>query len=226
MNKDKMLTNALLSYSKNLTLRAAVSLIPYAGGAIEVLLSGGATRIQNQRVEIALKALKNEMDKANDEQVNKEYFSSEEFYDDFNLFLEKALKTKSQQKIMSYARILKSKSIEKIKSMDLTQLINSIADLSENELIILQKMYHYTIDKEKIALKNNGAPMATDFNATLVRNLVDERCQLSIDYDYILIRLEKQGFVKEDVGTYAGYSGGSYFITNATRVLFSNLEDK
>ena len=59
-------------------LRAAVSLIPYVGGAVDHLLFDQADVIRNKNIEQTLKSLSASVDELKDK-INQPWFSSEEF---------------------------------------------------------------------------------------------------------------------------------------------------
>ena len=145
-NLPKKLSDVLdkqsLRYSENLELRTAVQLIPYIGGALDMIISAEGIRIQKERVENFLNELKEGMNKLSEEKIDKEFLESEEFFSLFQMTIEKVIRNYEKQKIGYFRNIfVNSVKVNLSETYYKEGFINKLSNLSVIHIGIL-KFYH------------------------------------------------------------------------------------
>ena len=215
MNITKEIDKAVEIYSNQVVIRSAIVAIPFVGSSIDTLLNGRASKIQTERILNAVNKLKDELEKVEDSKIDKLYLESEEFYDDIISYFNNITKERSELKVGYYSKILKERLEGSIVEIGTRQIYEALSNLSEDEVIILREIYEYTIKKEGTMPKEEKGKKQFDVNSKILKGITN----FDLDFDYLLIRLEKEGFIKERTGTYLDYSGGDYYITSLTRKL-------
>jgi hypothetical protein len=216
--------NAALAYSDISELRALVNFIPLIGSSIDVIISSEAQKIQYNRIRQTIKCLTDEMVKIDKDKIDKSFLDTEEFFDLLILFFEKCTKTRHIEKVKLNCKIL-SRSIiidnatERPFAYD---ILNNIADLTPRDLDLSIRIF----DQQKGEL-----PQYTEEyrELTFVKergwdNLQPSSKLTEFDFSLSLFNLAKSGLIKEIQGSYIGYYGGSYIITDAFRKLMSFIE--
>jgi len=125
--------------SKDLILQITDALLPLP---LARIVSNGFKAIKERRYNKAIEAIYERTKNIN---PDKNYISSEEFYDMFALTFKKMLQARSQEKIELFAKILSNEmSTSRIKdyNVELKEVfIRIIADLSHLELELLHEMH-------------------------------------------------------------------------------------
>lgn len=226
MNIEKSLLKASEQYADLTILRSLISAIPYIGGSIDVLLSGKASKIQSERIMKALELLKSEFETVSEHMIDSKYLESEEFYDILIHFFEKIVRTNSKNKIQYYVKILKSDILKFKTNTESSSLLETLSELSNLEVLCLGYIYNHVVKKEDSVAEDNLNKQEIWVNADLLNELLKQQSIIDVDSDFILLRLEKSGFVKEKTGSYIGYAGGAYNITFALRNLMKIITEK
>lgn len=100
------LAKASEKYSEQVGFRAAIQLIPHVGGALDTLLAGKGSRIQQQRIQDFLSHLNSRLDKIEEKE---QLESSEEFYDLVLSVFDGVVRTRSEEKRARFASIVANK---------------------------------------------------------------------------------------------------------------------
>lgn len=94
-------------YADNRTIRSIVNLVPYLGGALDVLISETGGKYRNERLEKLLGDLDSKISNSeNPEILIKKLSESEEFYDLLIQSLNSAIKSRHDEKLICYSNIL------------------------------------------------------------------------------------------------------------------------
>lgn len=222
MNSQEALTkvNDLSeSYSEHFLLRAGVNLIPCIGGALDIFVAGRGEKIAKKRIENFIEELKIELKDFNEKKLDKEYLESECFFDLIINTFKKVVINRTKEKTKLFAKIIKNSiSNESQKNHDEPFIyLDTISELSEQEMILANKIY--IMQKDKPDSNLNELEWATKKGwgnlPTSCPQIMEE------DIPFLLKRIEKTGLIKEITGVYLDYNGGIYIITETFRKLMN-----
>lgn len=154
------------------------------------------------------------------------YINSEEFYDTIRRVIEYSIRTRDQEKIRWYCRILiGSALLDNIKERHSAEdFLIFLSELKETDLLIGKEIYEqqkdmpekFDIDSDKTELK---------FIVERKWHEIKTKFGLSeVDFNISLIKLSRAGLIKEIVGMYAGYTGWLYLITPAFKRLMKLIQ--
>jgi hypothetical protein len=218
----KNIENALIAYSEMTVFRAMINTIPYVGGSIDVMLSNNAQKITGRRINLLLETLKNDVKKVKEEVIDREYLETEEFFDLIRKIMEATIKTRDNEKIQLYSRILCNAMLKDSAAKNLAEdYLSVLAELSLRELHLAKVIYR--MQYNKIKQKNNELQMAVKAGWN---DLPNKAKILANELDFLLKRLERTGLIKEITGGYTNYSGGVYIITPTFVSLMNYLKEK
>lgn len=129
-------------YSELTPLRVVLTnIVPVFGASIDLALSNYAEDIYKKRIEKALDNLQNEIKVLKNHPLDQEYFKSETFFDIFRLYLEKSIRTRQNEKIQYYAKLLTDAIKFPEKTEQTEQDIEKISTLSVRDMKIMKQMY-------------------------------------------------------------------------------------
>lgn len=206
-------------YSQKTTLRAVISSIPWIGSPLDLVLSSEGQKIVQARVMQMLKDLEREMGGMQESMVDKRYLGSEEFFDLILKAIEAAARTREREKIRIYARVLKGAvTIQDREGTSPEEYLAILSELTLREIQMARVVYE----------QSERAPKTGTLLSKREKRIaqLSKRCP-SIprdDLQFILLRLQRSGLMYEMVGTYAGYTGGTYIITQVFHKLMDYLE--
>lgn len=155
---SKALVAASEKYIEKTSLRAAVQVIPYVGGALDTLMSGAGSDIQQQRISDFLQTLDARLQKI---ECANDVDSSEEFYDLALAAFEGAARARSKEKRDRFASIIVNKvsrESEWSESETAARILSSLEDVHIKVLVLAAKAPECTspFDGLKVlALKSN-----------------------------------------------------------------------
>jgi len=95
----KRLDQAAERYTDLVALRAAVSLIPYVGSALDVVLSSPASQVQQRRFERLITGLAEAYQQVDDAKIDREFLESDEFVDFFRDMAERVTRSHGDEKL-------------------------------------------------------------------------------------------------------------------------------
>jgi hypothetical protein len=122
---------------RDIALRTVISAIPYAGGAINEIASGLAQQRVQERLNDVFDAMKERLDAVTEDNVDKEYFHTEEFQTLLYLLLERLHTTHDKKKLRMFGAALGSSGLIEFKAADKEHFVRVLRDLSLSELQVL-----------------------------------------------------------------------------------------
>lgn len=210
---DKLL-EVSKAYNKQIIIRAGICAIPYVGGSLDILLSSKGQKIVSNRIENFIKEIQAEISSLKVDQINNDYFESEEGFDLIIAAFNSAVRTRQKVKLNLFAQVIRSV-ITKDKEFDEDEpelFLKLIEELTVKEFRVAMLLYalRETLkdDPENESLINKQNDMTNDALILSQQNPEFEYEELVS----ILVRLERTGLVKEMVGSFIGYGGGKYLV--------------
>jgi hypothetical protein len=219
---SEQIVKASEAYAQKTWLRAAINLIPYIGGSLDVVLTSRGSLHQKRFFEL-LEGLKKEMSLIKEDKIDRAYLESEEFSDILLKVIEASLKTRNRDKIRLYAKFLRGAIlIQNRNQLPLEDYLATLTELTPAELEVARAIYKQQFDYEPNSIENilqwawkkgwNDLP-------NQVTNVSKE------DLPFVLLRIQKSGFIRELTGAYVGYEGGVYVITDVFRKIMQFIGD-
>ncbi len=205
MITDK-LSKAKEEYARKTGWRALVNLIPYIGSSLDVLLTAKAQEVTQQRIESLVSEVSNQLKLIEESKVDKSFLDSDEWYDLVFRTFEKAIRTRSTEKIQLYSKILVGTLISPENREHSEGFLDILADLSETEVKLARLVY----ELKDISIQKK------DEHGSQKPNIFLDRCTFidKNDIQFYMKRLERVGLVNEEVGgMWIGYGGGWYKVT-------------
>jgi hypothetical protein len=205
--------NKLVQISKGYTdqtvIRTLINLIPHIGGSLDLLLSSSGQNFVIRRIEKLISELNEQIGELNKSKINHDFLETEEGFDLMIKAFNSASRTRQNEKLKLYAKIIKGALTEgKEYQEDEPELyLQIIEELSVKEIRVAKCLYELRqVETENINLNsehiNNDASLLSlkysEFNK-------DELVS-------IFVRLERTGLIKEQVGNIFDYDGGHYLI--------------
>jgi hypothetical protein len=211
------------AYVQHTWLRAAINLIPYIGGSLDVVLASRGSLHQKRIVEF-LESLKEEMSHIKEERVDTAYLESPEFSDIILKLMEASLRTRDREKMRLYAKFLRGAVlIQDRNQVSLEDYLETLIELTPIELEVARTIYEQQRNSE---LEPNENILQWAWRKGW-RDLPNRVTSVSKeDLPFILLRIEKSGLVKELTGSYVGYDGGVFVVTDTFRKLMRFIDDE
>jgi len=216
MKESIQLKKITEDYSNSPILRSMVNLIPYVGGAIDVLITTRIQEISWKRLNTYLDQLQKQFENVDESKINKEFLQSEEFYDLFLQTARASTRTRSEQKIKLFSSIIKN-AITKEFSNPLSpeDLVSIIENLSENDIIFITILQEY-FDNPKVERRHGYYLIKAD-----VLNKVLP--QYPVDMLYIgILQIEKYNLIVRN--TSIGTTKISYYAYSETPILMAIID--
>ena len=225
MSKElsERIAKASEAYVQNTWLRAAINLIPYIGGSLDVILASRGSLHQKRIVEF-LESLKEEMSHIKEERIDTAYLESQEFSDIILKLMEVSLRTRDREKMRLYARFLRGAVLIQDRNQTfLEDYLATLIELTPVELEVARTIYEQQRNSE-LEPNENILQWAWRKGWKDLPNQVTSVPKA--DLPFILLRIEKSGLVKELTGSYAGYEGGVFVVTDTFRKLVRFIDDE
>jgi hypothetical protein len=219
-----MLTVATNVYSDETVFRSLINLIPLIGSSLDILLSGSGQKFVIKRIEKFISELREQLSELQETQINKGYLETEKIFDLIIKTFNASAKTRQQEKLKLYARIIKAalKEGKKYEEDEPELFLKIVEELSVKELRVAKCLYEMKeTPKKKIGYDIGFPDGMTDDASRLSKQYVEFGNEELV---YILVRLEKTGLIKELVGTYMGYRGGQYLINPLFKQFINFIE--
>ena len=169
--------------------------------------------------------------------VDKQYVESKEFFDLVFQAWESTKRTRHDEKIRLYAKLLAGAIPLQSRQQDSPEdYLTVLAELSLKELQVARALY--TQQRDAPASDENNFQWLRRIGAVDLEDKGEKykglgqwkklrrECPLVADEDmeFVLLRLQRSGLVNEVSGTILDYSGGAYVINNTLRKLMHYLE--
>jgi len=218
------LSEIVARYAENTPLRIILTtVIPVFGSSIDLALSSYADKIYKKRLETALDNLNNEVKELQKSSMSEDFFKSEAFFDIFRLYLEKSIRTRQNDKIQYYARLLTEaiKFPEKIEQAE--QDIERISSLSVRDLRLMKHMYEDNLRNPELFGNPDDFVKGTLSMKQIPKNLPEIEGLSESEVVESMHILISTGLVREFVGGAGTYRGGWYFITPLLKEIMQKI---
>lgn len=206
---DDIGMGAALAYSENTALRAAVNVIPYIGGALDVLFSAKGQAIIQQRVNHVLACLAQEINGLDADKVDHDYLQSEEFFDVMLTGIEEAARIRDIELRQHAAKILAGAIQGRgHATISVEHVLGQLRTLSPMQLRVARAIYEQ--QKNGPPVGKNNLQWASEAGWENLPQL------LEMDVDEVLascLVLQGTGMLREITGTYLDYTGGVFLMT-------------
>lgn len=222
---DKLI-QASKVYGDQTVVRAIINAIPYVGSSLDIILSSSGQKFIIERIEKFINEFKEEISQLQETQLNKRYLETEEGFDLIVKAFNSAARTRQQEKLKLYARIIKGALTEgKEYEEDEPEIfLKIVEELSVKELRVAKYLYELKEIKKKKPDDDNPNKKQD--------RMTNDAWWLSKHYPEfdkgelvsILVRLEKTGLIKELVGSFLDYGGGQYLINPLFRRFMNFIE--
>jgi hypothetical protein len=128
-------------YTEQSALRALVSLIPGVGGALDNLIAGEGTKIQQRRLAKLLEDLRLEMALIDADKLDQDFIHSEEFYDWFVATAERITRTADEAKIRALRSVFANGTVSNIGDSILkTLVLRAVGDFTGEHVRVLRAL--------------------------------------------------------------------------------------
>lgn len=142
------LTELSEKYSGNSLIRGVVSIIPYVGGGLDILLSDKWNKFYQRRVDNMLEQLSNDL-KDLENKIDEEYLNSEDFLDIMYIVLTESIKTRLDDKRKIFSKIIRDSVALEKKIINTESLLDIVKELNEQDLMFICLISEY---KQKFSL--------------------------------------------------------------------------
>jgi predicted transcriptional regulator len=204
--------NKIINNSKEI-IRAIlkIGLMGPIGTAIDELFYGIGERLRAKRVEKLVYYLQEELEKMEIEKVNTEYLKSEEFHDLLLRVIDKSVRTRHDEKIRIFSKILSGSIFSEIpETEDLEDFTEIIANLTMTDIGVLKAFREKEIQlkEEKLASEKPSE----FFDLVMAKTIKDKLPNEESDIVFSLSRLNSLGLIKEYyAGSSLGMDGGGCY---------------
>ncbi|MCR4317676.1 MAG: hypothetical protein NUW37_15150 [Planctomycetes bacterium] len=141
------------------TVRAAVSMVPGVGGALDHLFFDKADEIASRNINASLTSLSEEIRKIGEDRINKDWFESEEAIATFKLLFEKIVHEPDKPKIDLLSRVVGVCSTPKnVNDRNKRSVIEHLARLSSIQIRLLSVISKTQVRSQST---NNGGLLHT-----------------------------------------------------------------
>ena len=210
--KDK-LVQASKVYGNQTLLRVGINAIPFVGGSLDILLSSSGQSFVIKRIETFINELNEQVSQLTEDKINKNFLTTEQGFDLILKAFNSASRTRQQEKLRMYARIVNGTLTEgkDFEEDEPEMFLRIIEELTVKELRVARCLYELKEPKEP--KDQQGADDGIDRG----NNDADWMSNKYKEFDKgelisIFVRLERTGLIRELVGMYLGYMGGRYLI--------------
>lgn len=193
------LTKAVEYYESNKAIRAAVNLIPYVGGSIDVLISSKGQEITQKRTESLLNHLSTQILEIPREFIKNNYFETEEGFDLLIKSFEVSAKTRHEEKRKALAKLLSSVNDQRksYSQNDPEIFLDIIESLTFKELTIAEYLHQNNQISSRILARKYSEYSDEEFEYCLIRltgiglaRLITENRVPKMDAHGILVEYE------------------------------------
>jgi hypothetical protein len=221
---EKALQKSVTIYLNNLELRESICQIPYIGNALDYMFSQLGKSFQERRLLQTINDLNEELIQIDESKIDKSFLTTEEFYDFIMKTLENCRKTRHNDKIRLYCKILLGAVIIDNSNQRhyVEDFLSFLSELSPTDLQVGLEIYKR--QKNMPEKFDFDSQEHTELEFTVKTGWHDIRDALEMnetDFKIALHKLSRAGLIKEVVGTYVSYTGEHYLITPAFKRLMN-----
>jgi hypothetical protein len=201
-------------------IQTAVLTIPIVGPYVSSILSIWMNDTQQRRLRNFIIEMASEMQTLEESRVDFNYFRSEEFEDLMMLIAERSSKTRHHEKYRMFCQILRSVSTFEGKAYRryAEDCVDIVSDLSPSDMVLAAKIFEQQETMPKTFPKAN--PTVNELLEVKDRGWANlqKQCRLSeVALQLSLVKLERQGLIRELVGYLDNAGQGIYIITPVFR---------
>lgn len=195
-------------YSNNSELRAMICGVFFIGSPMDIYFATEGQKITQRRFMKALESLKEEMVKLEEEQVDKSFLESEEFYDLMLRMLERSVKTGINEKVKIFSKIIKGaiKTDSVNNRHNAQDFLDIISDLSLLDMRVANEIYNQQKDIPETFQGEDNELRYTKSHGW--ESIPDNLGITKTDFELAISMIARTGLIKEVTGTYYGYTGG------------------
>jgi hypothetical protein len=221
----------------------AISSIPVFGPVFQTVLSFIERQAMQRRFLELLGNLREEVLLIDQVKIDRMFFDTEEFYDIFRKVLESSAKTRHNEKIKLYGRILvRTALLENARyRRSVEDFLIILAELSPADLVVGREIYKQQKDIEIITGKETfpeDSMMIAGLYTGQQRNALQiireegwdrlpQICGIDdVEFRIALIKLSRAGLIKEITGGFMDYTGGLYHLTPVFRRLMHIIQEQ
>lgn len=208
-------------YADQTIIRASINAIPFVGGSLDILLSSSGQNFVIKRIETFISELNNQIEQLDKSKINHTFLEKEEGFDLIIKAFNSASRTRHNEKLKLYAKIIKGALTEgkEFQEEDPELYLEIIEELSVKEIRVAKCLYELKeIEKENI--KDNQDGFGNDALWLSKKYPEFDKDELTS----IFVRIERTGLIKELVGSYLDYGGGMYLINPLFRKFIDYIE--
>jgi hypothetical protein len=199
----RALQKGLDNYLNNVELRNAINQIPSIGNILDYILVNLGQGFQQRRLMQTIQDLHEEMTQINEAMIDKPFLTTEEFYDILRKTIESCLRTRHNNKIRLYCKILAGSVIvdNRTERNSVQDFLSFISELSPTDLKVGMEIYKQQKNMpEKFDVEsdeNTELKFIVNNGWHNIRNI----CGLvEADLNISLYKLLRAGLIKEIVG--------------------------
>ena len=149
---DEATQKAAELYADNTMLRTFILSIPYLGGGIDMIIATEGQKATKERIFKLIGEMKQRMEQHEEVAINKEYLASDEFIDLVIKAFDSAAKTRNEEKIRLYARILTESTVrDKQGTYFPEEYLNVLAGLTPKQVEVAWAMYAVQVEPREEA---------------------------------------------------------------------------
>ena len=195
--RDKII-QASKVYGDQTVVRALINAIPYIGGSIDILLSSSGQNFILKRIEKFIEELNKQVSQLGDNKINKDFLDTEEAFDLIVKAFNSASRTRQQEKLTLYSKIIKGALTEgkEFEEDEPETYLKIIEELTVKELRVARYLYELKEIKKQNADSDNDSKedegMSNDAYWLSKKYPEFDKDELVS----ILVRLEKTGLIK------------------------------
>ncbi|MHC1715187.1 MAG: hypothetical protein AB9858_06340 [Acidaminococcaceae bacterium] len=182
--------------------KSILAQIPYIGSTIDDIMSQKAVEYYRERIETLFYEVNEEIRRIDKSKINKKYFETEEGFELIRKAIEYSSKTIDRDKILEYARIIRSAAdVEFSPKIRHLEIIDIFFDMTMEQIVILRAI-KIARDRGELEIKGYGKS---------IEDLVPS--ELKDDLLFYIKKIESLGLLTEKTGAILSYSGGTYSLT-------------
>lgn len=201
-------------YADQTLIRSLINLIPNVGGSLDLLLSSSGEGFVIRRIEKFISELNEQIGELTESKINRDFLEKEEGFDLIVKAFNCASRTRQNEKLKLYAKIIKGALTEgkEYQEEDPELYLQIIEELSVKELRVAKCLYELK-EIKKINFEEENPDKTSENNSNDAAWLSSKYPEFDTDeLVSIFVRLERTGLIKELVGNYFDYEGGQYLI--------------